>query len=107
MPPDRDLTPDFLPEILPLPVAELRPACPAPAPRPTRVMTVKELIARTGWSARSAGRAVAAWFERQHDPRVPRVSRVSTGKPGRPAYRIDPASFDAWRSRGAVEALAA
>ncbi|MEZ4395213.1 MAG: hypothetical protein R3A48_29380 [Polyangiales bacterium] len=66
------------------------------------MLTVDHIASRMEWSVRTARRYVAAWSERQHDPRVPRVRSLRTGRRGRPRYVVDPASFERWLCPAAV-----
>lgn len=60
------------------------------------MLTVDDIARRLDVSVWTARRYAAAWFERQHDLRVPRVRRERTGRRGRPFYAVDPATFEQW-----------
>lgn len=68
------------------------------------MLTIDDIAERMCVSQRTAHRFVAAWFERQHDPRVPRVGRRRLARTGRPRYVVDAASFERWLCPALAEA---
>lgn len=68
------------------------------------MLTVDHIALRMEWSVRTARRYVAAWAERQRDPRIPRVRSLHTGRRGRPRYVVDPQSFERWLCPAQAEA---
>lgn len=68
------------------------------------MLTVDTIAARMSVSVWTARRFAAAWFGRQHDPRVPRVERRRLARTGRPRYLVDAESFERWLCPAAAQA---